>query len=64
MVRTTATVLAVAGVLSLGAASDALAQKSNPCAAKNPCAPKAANPCAARTRVPRRIRVRPRTRAP
>ena len=40
MVRTTVTALAVAGVLSLGAAGAALAQKANPCAAKNPCAMK------------------------
>jgi hypothetical protein len=49
MVRMTVTALAVTGVLSLGAAGDALAQKPNPCAAKNPCAAQATkNPCAAK----------------
>ena len=48
MVGKTASMLAIAGVLSLGAAGDVLAQKSNPCGAKNPCAAKSANPCAAK----------------
>lgn len=41
MMRWVATVLAVAGFLSLSAATDALGQKANPCGAKNPCAAKA-----------------------
>ena len=40
MVKKMAIVLAVVGVLGLGTAGAALAQKPNPCAAKNPCAPK------------------------
>jgi len=48
MVRTAATAVVVASVLSLGTTGSALAQKSSPCAAKNPCAAKSANPCAAK----------------
>ena len=40
MMRKTASLLAVAGLFTLGTASEALAQKSNPCAAKNPCGAK------------------------
>lgn len=42
MVRKTASLLAIAGLLSLGAAGGALAQTSNPCATKNPGAAKTA----------------------
>ena len=40
MVRKTASALLVTGLLTLAGGTDALAQKANPCAAKNPCAGK------------------------
>lgn len=46
MMRRVTTAMAVAGLLSLGAGTDALAQKANPCGAKNPCAAKASKDAA------------------
>ncbi len=40
MTRRITAAIAVTGLLSLAAGTDALAQKANPCGAKNPCAAK------------------------
>lgn len=40
MTRRITAAIAVSGLLSLAAGTDALAQKANPCGAKNPCAAK------------------------
>jgi hypothetical protein len=48
LIREVVTAVTVASVLTLGLGSAALAQKPNPCKAKNPCAVKSTNPCAAK----------------